>query len=706
MSKLRIGLALGAILGAALLVASCSKPNANNAASEQAPAAASSAPAPQANPHGIDLAGMDTSIKPGDDFFGFANGTWVKNTQIPPDRSTYGNGAMLVEITAERTSDLIQQTAAGNAPEGSEARKIGDYYASYLDLKSIDAKGLSPLQPELSEIAAISDVSSLSRFIGSTIRSDVDALNNTNFHTANLFGVWISPDFANSQRNAAYLLQGGLGLPDREFYLSTDAKMTALQGAYRSHIATVLKLAGVPNAEAKAGRIYDLEHKVAQAHVSRADSEDVLKANNPWRLVDFAKRAPGVEWVGFFKAAGLDRQRMIMVWQPGAVTGISKLVASEPLDVWKDYLTFHALDHHLGVLPRAFRDEAFAFYGKTLTGAEKPRPRWKQAVDATNNALGDAVGKIYAKQYFPPEAKAKIQAMVASIKTAFGKRIDRLDWMAPATKLKAKAKLKTLYIGVGYPERWRSYTGLEVAKGDAFGNLDRSELFAYRQQLAKLGKPVDRSEWWMTPQTVNAVNLPLQNALNFPAAYLQAPYFDKDADMVLNYGGVGATIGHEISHSFDDQGSQFDAYGKLVNWWTPGDAAHFKDASERLARQFDAYEPLPGLHVNGHQTLSENIADVAGLSASYDAYRASLGGKEAPSAQGFTGDQRFFLRFAQSWRWKAREEALRNQVLTDGHAPAPFRAATVRNIDAWYQAFPVKEGDKLFLAPVDRVRVW
>ncbi|HJU54924.1 MAG TPA: M13 family metallopeptidase, partial [Pyrinomonadaceae bacterium] len=534
----------------------------------------------------------------------------------------------------------------------------------------------------------------------------VDPLNATNFYTDRLFGLWVSPDFNNPVRNVPYMLQGGLGLPDREYYLSTDAENVELQTKYRAHIATILKLANVSEAEAKATRIYDLERKLAEAHTNRADSADVYKANNPWQLKDFSAKAPGLDWASFFKAAGLSNQPMIIVWHPGGVRGLSALVSSQPLGVWKEYLTFRAIDRASGLLPKAFADERFDFYSRTLNGIPQQRERSKRAVNSTSNALGDAVGKLYVKRYFPPEAKAKVQAMVKNIMLAFRQRIDKLDWMTPATKAKAKAKLDTLYVGVGYPEHWRDYTGLKIERDDPLGNAQRSELFDYRWTLSKLGKPVDRTEWWMTPQTVNAVNLPIQNGMNFPAAILRPPYFDMEADPVQNYGSIGATIGHEISHSFDDQGSQFDAQGRLLNWWTPQDLAHFRAAADKLATQFDAYEPLPGLHVNGKLTLSENIADVAGLSAAYDGYRSAYGGKPAPESQGFTGDQRFFIAYGQSWRGKLRPEVLKLQVATDGHAPDEYRADTVRNLDAWYQAFSIQPGRKLYLAPEARVRVW
>ena len=653
---------------------------------------------------GPDLAGMDKSVDPGDDFFGYANGGWLKATQIPADRPSYGVFDAIAEKVNERTADLIK--GAGKSANDPEARKISDYYDAFMDENAIESKGLTPIKPELEEINRIASKSALAEVLGSELRADVDPLNSTNFYTDRLFGIWISPDFNNPTRNVAYLLQGGLGLPDRDNYLSTEKTDVELQGKYREHIATVLKLAQVSDASAKAARIYDLERLIATAHASRTDSADVHKADNPWQLKDFSVKAPGLDWVSYFKAAGLSNQPMIIVWQPGGVIGISALVGNQPLDVWKEYLTFHVIDRASGLLPKPFATERFKFYGTTVNGIPQQSERWKRAVNNTSAALGDAVGKLYVKRYFPAEAKAKIQAMVKNIIAAFGRRIDNLTWMSPATRAKAKAKLDTLYVGVGYPEHWRDYSGLKVMRDDPLGNDERSSLFDYQWSLSKLSRPVDKTEWWMTPQTVNAVNLPIQNGLNFPAAILNPPFFDPTADAVQNYGSIGATIGHEISHSFDDQGSQFDAYGRLLNWWTPQDAEHFRAAADRLAAEFDAYEPLPGVHVNGKLTLSENIADVAGLSVAYDAYRRADDGKPSPDAHDFTGDQRFFLAYAQSWRSKTRPEFLRVLLTTDGHAPDQYRADTVRNIDAWYQAFSIRSGRKLYLAPEERVRVW
>ncbi len=655
---------------------------------------------------GIDLAGMERSVAPGDDFFVYANGTWLKETEIPADRSSYGVGAAMTELAAQRTAALIKEAAARRAPAGSEARKIADYYASFMDEAGIEAKGTRPLDPALENVARIEDRAALARALGGSLRADVDVLNNTHLHTSNLFGLWVAQDLDDPARYSPFLLQGGLGMPDREYYLDPSPRMADIRTKYQQHIAAVLKLEGVADAEAKAARILELEHRIAQTHVSREESEDVAKGNNHWTRQDFATRAPGLDWAAFFAAAGLEAQSVFVVWQPGAVTGIARLVGAEPLETWKDYLSFRAIERASPFLPKEFVAENFDFYGRVLTGTPKQRDRWKRAVDATNAALGEAVGKLYVRRFFPPSEKARAQEMVRNLLAAFSRRIDRLDWMAPGTKARAKLKLAALRVDVGYPDRWRDYSELRVVRGDALGNAERAEIFEYRRNLKKLGQPVDRSEWVMTPQTVNAVNLPAMNALNFPAAILQPPRFDPKAAAALNYGATGATIGHEISHSFDDQGALFDAAGKLANWWTKEDFAHFRSSAAALVKQYDGYRPFPDLAVNGKQTLSENIADVAGLAAAYDAYKLSLGGKPARAVGGLSGDQQFFLAFAQSWRSKIREPALRQRILTDGHAPPEYRADTVRNLDAWYEAFGIMPGQALYLAPPDRVHVW
>jgi endothelin-converting enzyme/putative endopeptidase len=659
--------------------------------------------APTKEIHGIAVAHMDLSVQPGDDFFDYANGAWIKQTVIPPDRPGMGVFTTLADLTNKRTAAIIEE-AAKSKTAGS--RQIADLYNSYMDEAGIEAKGLAPLKPHLEAIAAIHDKHELARALGETLRADVDALNNTNFHTPNLFGLWVAPGFNDSEHYAAYLLQGGLVLPDREYYLADTPHMRDVREKYQAHVAAMLKLTGFTDAEARAKRIVELEHAIAEKHISLAENDDIHKANNTWKQADFAAKAPGLDWAEYFGGAGLTKQAEFTVWQPTAFTGEAALVESVPLETWKDWLAYHLIEHYADVMPKALADESFAFFGKTLFGTPEQRPRWQRGVFLVDRWLGDAVGKIYAQRYFSPQAKAQADAMVANIIAAFRKRIDALTWMDPKTKAEAQAKLSSLYVGIGYPEHWHDYSAYEVKTGDIFGNVWRGGLFEYHREVGRLGAPVDRKEWSMSPQTVNAVNLPLQNALNFPAAILQPPFFDPQAPAAVNYGAIGAVIGHEISHTFDSEGSAFDAQGRVRNWWTESDLEHFNQATARLVAQYDTYKPFPDLGVNGKQTLAENIADVAGIAAAYDGYRASLAGKPAPQQQGFSGDQQFFIAFGQDWGSKTREAALRRQLMTDGHSPARYRADTVRNIDAWYAAFNVKPGQKLYLAPEERVRIW
>jgi len=656
--------------------------------------------------HGVNPADMDTSVKPGNDFYGYANGAWLKRTEIPPDRASYSVFSQLFDIASKRTASLIEEAAKSNAAEGSGKRKIADLYNSYMDEAGIEARGLAPLKPHLDAIAAISDKKQLARALGESIRADVDALNNTNFHTANIFGLWVAPDFNGPSHYTAYLMQGGVELPDREYYLSDNEHMKQIRAEYQAHVSRMLKLAGFSDTDTRAKRIFDLEHAIAEKHWTIAEDQDIHKANNPWKRADFAAKAPGLDWDEFFQAAGLGQQQDFIVWQPSAFVGESALVTSEPLDAWKDLLAYHLIEEYGGALPKAIVDERFAFFGKTMSGTPQMLPRWRRGVNVVNGMLGDEVGKLYAQQYFPPESKKRVQAMVQNIKAAFRKRIDALTWMDPATKAEAKTKLDGLYVGIGYPETWHDYDGLEIKRDDVFGNFWRSDLFEYHRQVSRLGKAVDRHEWSMTPQTVNAVNLPLQNALNFPAAILEPPFFDPKATDAANYGSIGSIIGHEVSHTFDTEGSTFDANGALRNWWKPADLEHFNADTKKLAEQYDTYKPFPDLALNGQQTLAENIADLGGLAASYAAYHAALDGKTAAQEAGFNGDQQFFLAFAQGEKNKERDAALRQQVMTDEHSPSRYRVATVRNLDPWYSAFDVKAGEKLYLTPEKRVRIW
>ncbi|WP_242342808.1 M13 family metallopeptidase [Anaeromyxobacter terrae] len=663
-------------------------------------------PTQTASSHAVDVAAMDPAVKPGDDFYEYANGAFMRTAEIPPDRSSTGAFLRVFQTVEARTRTIVEEAARGDAPAGSDARKIGDLYSSFMDEAGIEAKGIEPLRPTLARIAALADARALAAELGATVRADVDIFNCTNLTTARPLGVWIEQDLNEPSRNTVYLVQGGLGLPDRDYYLDASPRMAAIRTQYRAHLEKVFALAGLADPGARAERVLAFETKLAKTHGSREDAGDVQKGNHPWTLADLEQRAPGLDWGAFLRAAALDRQPRFIAWQPTALTGLAALVKSEPLGTWKDYLTARAVDRAAPLLSKAFVDESFAFYGTTLTGTPQQRARWKRGLGVVDSAIGEAVGRIYVKRHFPPEAKAEIQGMVRNLRDAFAHRIDALDWMAPATKARAKEKLAVLEVGVGYPDQWIDYGGLEIVKGDLLGDVERAQLFEYRRQLAKLGKAPDRGEWCMLPHEVNAVNLPVRNALNFPAGFMEPPFYDRGATPAAKYASIGATIGHEISHSFDDQGALFDARGKLENWWTPEDLASFQAAGQKLVQQYDGYKPFPDAAVNGKLTLGENIADLAGLAAAYDAWHGSLAGAKPPQVDGLDGDQQFFVAYAQTWQTKAREPAQRRQLLTDGHAPGRYRSLTVRNLDPWYAAFGVQPGQALYLAPAERVRVW
>lgn len=685
-------------------VVACNRAPTTDQTATPAPAAAET---PAAAPtSGIDLAGIDKAVKPGDDFNAYANGAWDKTAKIPDDRASTGVFLQVFEKAEQRNKELVQSLDKGNPAAGSNERKIADYYAAYMDEAGIEQRGLTPLQPQLDKVDAIATPADLSRYLGGTVRADTDPLNATNFATENLFGLFVAQGLEDPSHNVGYLMQGGLGMPDREYYLAADKDMAANREKYQTYVAALLKQAGTADADAKAKAIVALETKIAKAHANVVDSQDVHKANNPWDTATLASKAPGLDWKAFLDGAGLAGQKTLIAWQPDAIRKLSALVASEPLQTWKDYLRYHALNHSAGLLPKAYADLAFDFYGKTLQGTPKQRDRWKRGLTSVDNALGDAVGQIYVQKYFPASSKAQVEDMVNNILAAFRDGVDKLEWMTPATKQKAKAKAETMRVSVGYPDSWRDYSALDIRRDDPLGNRLRAEEQEYRHQTAKLGKAPDRAEWWLLAQQVNAVQLPLQNAMNFPAAILEPPFFDAKADPAANYGAIGAVIGHEVSHAFDNTGAEFDDQGRLQNWWTPEDTAHFKAATDRLVAQYDTYEPLPGIHINGKQTLGENIADVSGLQAAYVAYHKSLNGKPAPVIDGLTGDQRFFLAFAQAWRTKTRDAALRAQLIGDGHAPGSYRALTVRNIDGWYDAFSAKPGEKLYLESKDRIKIW
>jgi putative endopeptidase len=683
------------IFASALALGACTSKTGNNATTETQPGTGI----------GLSLAWMDKSVKPGDDFFSYADGTWVKNTPIPPDRSRIGGFYIADQQREKNTRELFDGIIKSNPTSGTDGM-IANYYKAYLNTDAIDRAGVNPAKADLDAVSRIADKHQLSSTIGGTLRADTDPLNATNFQTQNLFGVFVTQGLATPGEQLPYLMQGGIGLPDAQYYVAADPKMSDIRNKYRTYIQTILQDANYPDPAGAAGRIMDLETKIAKAHETREQSADFKQGAQVWTRQQLEQKAPGIDWAALLGAAGLADAPKFDAYHYAAIPKLAALVGSEPLQNWKDWLAFHTLNQHAIVLPKPFRDASFAFYGTTLSGTPQQRPRDALALNATSNALQDAVGKAYADKYFPASSKARIEGMVTNLKAAFARRVKAIGWMSPATKQEALKKVDGIVVGVGYPDSWRDYSGLTITGDNAYANQKNATLWEYRHQIAKIGKPMDRHEWWMPPQLVNAVNLPVQNALNFPAAILVKPFFDPNADNAFNYGAIGATIGHEISHSFDTGGALFDAQGAMRNWWTPADFKAFQSQADMLVKQFNAYEALPGLHLNGKLTINENIADVAGLGAAYEAYKASLNGKPAPVIDGLTGDQRFFLAFAQSWAAKWRPEALRQIVLTNEHAPDQFRAQTVRNLDAWYPAFSVQPGQKLYLAPTQRVKIW
>ncbi len=659
-------------------------------------AAPAAAAAPEIGDFGFDTAGMDRAVPPGEDFYRFANGTWNKTTQIPADKARFGAFDVLSDRSLTRSRGIIEGAAKSGAAGDADAQKVGAFYAAYMDEAAIDARGLTPLQPVMARFAAVTTRTQLAQTLGT--------MQQVNIPTP--VRVSVQQDPKAPQRYIVDFRQGGIGLPDRDYFVVDTPKFTETRAKYLSHIATMFRLAGLSEPETRAKAVFDLEHDIAQAQWTRIEQRDPVRSYQMRDIAGLTADAPGFDWAAFIAAAGVSGETQFNASELSAFTGFAKLAADRPLAVWRDYMTLRVLEARAGVLPKAFRDEAFAFNGTVLNGQPEEQPRWKRAVTATNVALGEAVGRLYVAQYFTPEAKAQADALVANLRAAMAARIDTLDWMSAATKAQAKIKLASFDPKIGYPSKWRDYTALEVSAGDAFGNANRAQAFEYQRNLHKLGGPLDRTEWGMTPQTVNAYYNPPKNEIVFPAAILQAPFFDPNADPAVNYGGIGVVIGHEISHGFDDQGRQYDATGTLRDWWTPEDAAKFKARADKLIAQYDAYEVLPGTHIKGGLTLGENIADLAGLRISYDAYHLSLHGKPAPVIDGLTGDQRFFLGFAQVWRERQRDAALLSQVTSNPHSPGEQRASTVRNFDPWYAAFNPQPGGKLYLTPEQRVKIW
>jgi putative endopeptidase len=657
--------------------------------SAPAPVASSSAAKPQYGTFGFDTAAMDRSVAPGDDFFDFANGTWVKNTPIPADKSRYGLFNVLDDLSKQRTRGIIEeQTKNPNS-------KIGNAYLSFMDEAAVEAKGLTPFEPWLNKVRAIKTKAELVKLYSDADRLSIDIP----------YRMYIGQDRKASDRYALNVIQGGLGMPDRDYYLSNDPKQVETKAKYLQHLTNMLTLAGEPNAAARAQAILSFETKIAQVQWTKAQSRDANKTYNKMTLAAVRKFAPGFDFPLLLKDAGANVS-YVVVAQPSAFKGISALIGSTPLPVLRDQLLVRSLDSYASYLPKKFDQEHFAFYGTVLSGTPQQEPRWRRAVNFTVDALGDDVSRLYVARYFPPSTKAAADKLVHNLIAAMDRRIDKLDWMSAATKAKAHAKLAAFTPQIGYPTQWRDMSGLAIDRNDLIGNAMRSAQFEYNYELGKLGGPIRRWEWGMRPMTINAYSSPTMVEIVFPAAILQPPFFDPNADPAVNYGGIGAVIGHEMSHQFDDQGAKYDLHGNLVDWWTPADAKNFQARLDQYERQINSYEPLPGMHVNGKLTMGENVADLAGLTVAHDAYMASLNGAQPPVIDGMTADQRFYLGWAQVWRCKMREPALRQQLLTDPHSPCPVRTDVVRNMDPWYSAFGVQPGQKLYLAPADRVRIW
>ncbi|HET7709557.1 MAG TPA: M13 family metallopeptidase [Sphingomicrobium sp.] len=656
-------------------------------AAEPAPLAPP-APKPALGTFGFDESGMNRAVQPGNDFYEYANGTWAKNTQIPADKSNYSMFGALQDLSQQRVRDLLD--AARNDPSS----KIGAAYASFLDEAAVEAKGLSPIEPWLNEIRSLRGKAGYSALQARAARNGV----------AGLFAGGIGQDDKNSDVYITGLGQNGLGLPDRDMYLVNEPNLVSLRAAYVDYLAQALTLLGESNAAARARAIMDFETRIARVSWTREDSGDATKVYNKMTLAQLQRMAPGFDWSTYLKTRGASINELVVA-QPSAFKGIASLASRAPLQVLKDQMLVRSLEAFADVLPNRVTEQNFAFYGTKLNGTPQNQPRWKRAVDFTTNTLTDEVSKIYVAKWFPPESKAAMETLVANVVDGMARRIDRLPWMAPETKVKARAKATTFKSRIGYPDQWHDYT-FEVRRDDLFGNALRANQWAHDWNIQKLGKPIYRWEWGLDPMTVNAqANFQLV-AITFPAAILQPPFFDINADPAINYGAIGAVIGHEISHHFDDQGAKYDASGNLRDWWTPADVEAFKRLSQNLVKQYDAYEIFPGAHVKGEFTLGENIGDLAGVLAAYDAYKASLSGQEAPVINGFTGDQRFYLGWAQVWRRNYREANLRSRLLTDPHAPSIQRTWIVRNFDNWYDAYNVQPGQKLYLTPQQRVRIW
>ncbi|MEJ0026055.1 MAG: M13 family metallopeptidase [Rhizomicrobium sp.] len=655
---------------------------------------------PQVKPWGVDLSYIDKTVKPGDDFFAYANGNWIKHDTIPADR-TYSGVNLELDLNNEArlkglVADLSKTPDDKLTPEG---RKLRDLYNAYMDTKQIEANGLAPAKADLAAIAHYTSLKEVAGAIGDP-RLGVDGP----------FGFYIGVDDKNSDVYSINLYQSGLGMPDRDYYLKTDKEILDTQAAYKKYLADMLTIAGATDAAARAQKVYELEAALAQVSWPAADRRDADKIYNPMTIAELKALAPGFDWDALFTAGGIPENggaRKVIVSEKSAFPKLAEVFAATPVAVWRDYLTTRYLHRWAAYLPKTVDDTDFAFYGTALAGKSAQLERPTRGIRLLDNAMGEALGKLYVERYFGGDAKSKALDLVHNLIKAYEADIQTLAWMTPATRAKALEKLHATALKIGYPDKFRDYTALAIDRGTLLADVQAAGVFEWNRELKRIDDPVDRTEWGMTPPTNNAYNNPNLNEVVFPAGILQPPYFDPNADDAVNYGEIGATIGHEISHSFDDQGAKYDARGVLENWFTPDDLKAFQARGDAIAAQYDLYEPLPGLHINGRLTLGENIADIAGLAIAFKAYHISLGGKPAPVLDGLTGDQRFYIAYAQSWRERHRDAAIRSQVLSNPHSPSEFRVnGVVRNMDGWYAAFDVQPGDKLYLPPDKRVPVW
>ena len=659
-----------------------------------------SAPAtqPVARGSGIETAGMDRTVRPQDDFYRYVNGTWLAKTELPPEKPSYGAFTRLADAAEKDIRDLIEAAAAQpNRQHGTVPQQVGDLYASFMNEARAEQLGVTPIRAHLDRIAAVQDMSGFARLAGELATIGIGGVANQ----------YIEPDAKDPSQNIVTFLQAGTSLPEREYYLSSDQKYADIRARYVEYLTKILGMIGRPSAAADAVAVLALETEMARVQWSPAESRDAIKTYNKYRIASLNTEFPGFDWLAWAQVQGLDRAPDVVVQQPSFFKGAASLAASTPLETWKAWLSAQVVIAEARFLSRAFVDANFEFFSRTLNGQQAQRPRWKRGVGLVNGSMPEAVGKLYVDKHFPPAAKARMQAMIANLVEAYRQSITGLDWMTPDTKKEALAKLARFTSKIGYPDRFRSYQGLLVKSDDLLGNAERGIKFEADFQAAKLRSPVDRSLWLMPPQEVNAYYNPIQNEIVFPAAILQPPFFNFSADDAVNYGGIGAVIGHEIGHGFDDQGRHYDGDGRLRDWWTTADDTEFQKRAKMLVAQFDAFEPLPGLHVNGSLTLGENIGDLGGLSIAYKAYKLSLGGKPSPAIDGLTGEQRVFMGWTQAWREKYRDEFLRVIVTSNPHAPSMYRGSNpLTNIDAFYEAFDVKPGDRMYRAPAERVRIW